>query len=103
MYNRLGINSEQQFLEHVTATVWGVHTECFIATYDREIYYDRATNTLVILNYRSTGTCLISRDGARTFARKYEDEIDRYVALGIDEDAMPKIVSGGVRALHPEI
>jgi hypothetical protein len=103
MYEKLSIRSEQQLREHITATVWGLQTEYFTATYDREIYYDRVSNTLVILNYRSSGTCLVPRAGPRAFARKYEDDIDRYEALGVDVDEMPQIVVGGVRALHPEI
>lgn len=103
MYEKLDIRSEQQLREHIIATVWSVRTECFIATYDREVYYDRTTNTRVILNYRSAGTCLVTRDGPTAFARKYKDEADRFKALGIDPDLVPRIVTGGIRALHPEL
>lgn len=103
MYQKLGINSEHQLREHIVATVWGWRTECFIASHDREVYYDRMTNTRVILNYRRAGTCLVTRDGAREFARQYYEETDRQVAAGNDEELMPPIVLGGLRALHPEI
>lgn len=103
MYDGLGIDSALKLRNHIAATVWNQRTECFVATNDREIYYDRVTNTRVILNYRHAGTCLITRNGAKEFARQYQDELDRHVAAGHDPNSMPPIVRGGIRALYPEI
>jgi hypothetical protein len=103
MYESLGLDSVLQPRNHIAATVWHPRTECFIASNDREVYYDRVTNTRVIFNYRQAGTCLITRTGAKEFARQYQTEMDRHVAAGNDLDSMPPIVSGGIRALYPDI
>ena len=60
MYDGLGIDSALKLRNHSAATVWNQRTECFVATNDREIYYDSVTNTRVIRNYRHAGTCLIT-------------------------------------------
>lgn len=103
MYVRLGLETEQQLRAHVARTVWGARTECFIASFDRDIFYDPQTNTRVILFYRGAGTCLVTRAGAREFLQPYNGEKDRHLLAGNDEGSMPPIVWGGIRALHPEI
>ena len=103
MYVRLGLETEQQLRAHVARTVWGVRTECFSASFDRDIFYDQHTNTRVILFYRGAGTCLVTRAGTREFLKQYNDEKDRHLLAGNDDESWPPIMLGGIRALHPEI
>ncbi|MCI5141135.1 MAG: hypothetical protein D3909_05295 [Candidatus Electrothrix sp. ATG1] len=75
----LGINGRDKFKQHLEKILKDPSTISFRATNDREIYYSRHTNTMVIYNPHSEdkGTCWRPRKGERDFYKAIQTEEGR--------------------------
>lgn len=105
----LGINSLESFRAHIIDVLKSPETWGFRTHNQREVYFNRATNTVVILNEALDpktgkpygGSAWREYDFEGEFGRLYNKEFE-YLKNNGKLHLMPDVWIGGYRALHPE-
>lgn len=101
------IKTKQDFANHIEKTVTDKNTKCFKTISGRDIYYNKDTNTLVVVNPNRDEKGRMF-GGSAWRDKKHEKEYERLKSIEVDFREKNNIrepiqeKTGGIRALYPD-
>lgn len=98
----LNINSLNDFAKHIESTIRDPSTRCFHAFDDRDVYYNKSTNTVVITDPHSAhgGTCLRDKTHEKYFNSLADRDNNFRSSLNLEHN---EIVQGGFNKLYRDV